>query len=157
MDNIVAKVIEKLNDRQQNSLSVSLSSNQTFSKKQLLYHEHIIVKNVQIDQLYQLANHEKTEWVGWVNEGLSLCNKFHFHLEDGFWQLVPDDLLLKWPIYFYDSHQVQILSVREHVITYETVANLPDNSKLIKFKRQLLTDYAKEICLKKNIAILRRI
>ena len=157
MDKIVARVIEKLKDRQKNRLTITLSSSQTFSKKKLLYHEQIIVKNVQIDQLYQLANHEKTEWVGWVNEGLSLCNKFHFHLEDGFWQLVPDDLLLKWPIYFYDSHQVQILSVREHVITYETVANLPDNSNLIKFKRQLLTDYAKEICLKKNIAILERV
>lgn len=157
MDKIVMKVLDILSKRQTNSMTFYINSNQPFSKTGFLYHKHIKVKEATIQELHQLVNHVTNDWVCWINEGLTLNNQFHFYLTKDLWQVIPKDLLLNWPILFYDSNGFPIKALKEHVITYEAVATIPSNSYLIKFNDQLLTDYAKEMCLKNSIKILERV
>lgn len=156
MDEIIKVVIQKLQKREQQILTIDFSDDHAFNSSCFLDYKNIHVHSLPLLMLNKLINFEECEFVNWIVEGITYDVTFHFYISKAMCALVPMELITKWPIHIYDNQNRKIQAISQKAITYRDMAFLAENSILFLMPSQLITDLAYEMVEKKQIKLIER-
>lgn len=156
MDDIIKKVIEKLLERENSVLTYNYNAQNSYAKSIFLDHQTIQITEMNAVILEKIVSLEDHPFVSWILDGIDYGVDFHFYLSTSIIQLIPLELLIKWPIKIYNKNNQRIIACPKKAITYKEMMSLPNETILIKTKSQIITDLALEVEQKKQIEIIER-
>lgn len=156
MDDIIKKVIEKLLKREEKILTWDYNTENSYNKNVFLEYQTIHIKEMNAIALQKIVNLEEHPFVSWVLDGIHYDVDFHFYLSNSIIQLIPLELLTKWPIKIYNKKNQRIVACSKKAITYKEMMGFPNDAILIKTKKQIITDLAREVEEKNHIEIIER-
>lgn len=158
MDDLVNKVIELLKKRQASEATVSFNAKVSPPDEQIfINNSRVVLKSVSIDFITDLYSlNQANLWVRWLLKGIDYDVKFFLRINSQMINFVPRMMILDWPIIFFVGEQSPLIASRNQVITRNEIAALPDNSILVRYYKQIVTDEANDICRYKNITIMVR-
>ena len=153
MDNLIDEVIQRLKKRQNSSVAVSFNQQLNPPDEQVfINHEKVILENTSINLIYDLYLMNKNNpWVSWLLQGIRYGERFFLKINKQMVNFVPRMMVLDWPLVFVVGDNQPLIAIRGRVISRSELAALPDNSILVKYHKQFITDEAQEICRYKNI------
>lgn len=155
MDDLVNQVIQRLKDRQNSSKTISFNQQITPPDEQVfINHEKVILEDVSISFVIDLYSVKKDNpWVSWILQGIKYGVHFFIKIDKQMVNFIPRMMVLDWPIIFVVGDKSPLIASRSRVISRGEIAALPDNSILVKYHKQFITDEAEDICRYKNIKV----
>lgn len=155
MDDLIEKVIQRLKERQNSSTTVSFNQQINPPDEQVfINHEKVILEDVSVNFVIDLYSMKKDNpWVTWMLLGMKYGVRFFIKINKQMVNFIPRMMVLDWPIIFVVGDKSPLIASRSRVISRGEIAALPDNSILVKYYKQFITDEAKEICQYKNIIV----
>lgn len=159
-EKLVSLIVKKLIKRQKSTLFLSLSkpfSSQERGETDFLQHYTIYLSNVTSTFLQNLVTQDTTDpWVKWLLQAYQYDCQIILHIPFDAAFLIPKKLLLKWPIKLVSNDNRQYIMLKENILTYEKIMNIPPNSILLLYEKQRFTSLAKEALEKQKISLLER-
>lgn len=156
MDKLIEAIVKKLTERETNVLTVNFQKENEYTVKSFLENKEIHIIGVNSIMLKKMTDLLEDDFVAWIMEGISYGVIFHFHLSSSTYNIIPIEILVKWPVKVYSEKKERILAFTNKAITYKEMVCLPDSSIVMLTKNQLVTDLAKEVQDKKRIKVVER-
>lgn len=158
MNDLVNKVIERLKKRRASEATVSFNAKVNPPDEQIFIdNSRVILESVSIDFITDLYSlNQANLWVKWLLKGIDYGVKFFLKINSQMINFVPRMMILDWPVIFCVGDQSPLIASRNKVINRTEIAALPDNSILVRYYKQVITDEASDICRYKNITIMVR-
>lgn len=155
MDDLVEKVMQRLKQRQQSSATVSFKQQINPPDEQIfINHEKVILEDVTVNLIVDLYSMKKDKpWVSWILLGIKYGVQFFFKINQQMVNFIPRMMVLDWPIIFVVGDQSPLIASRSQMISRGEIAAWPDNSILVKYYKQFITDEGRDICRYKNIIV----
>ncbi|KRK47245.1 PduM family microcompartment protein [Secundilactobacillus kimchicus] len=155
MDNLMARVVEKIQQRQTQFHQVVYS--ETLNAPEI----QVFIDNANVDvmttplnflrDLYQLNS--DNDWVKWVMKGFEYDIQFRFEVSDEVSRFIPIKMIRDWPLLFVVDAKRPVYSLEEHVISRGRIAQLPDQSVVVLLRNQNLTSEAADLVRSKDIQL----
>lgn len=156
MDEIVKKVIARLEEREHSVLTYDYGTQNYYSKDNFLDYQTIRIKGINAIILQKITSLKEEQFVSWLLDGIHYGINFHFYLSTSIYQLIPLELLMKWPIKIYNEKNQRVIFCPKKAITYKEMMSFPIASILMKTHTQIITDLAIEAKEKQHIEIIER-
>lgn len=155
MDDLIEEVIQRLKERQNSETTVTFDQQINPPDEQtFINHEKVILEDTSISfiaDLYSMKN--DNPWVAWILQGIKYGVRFFIKIDKQMVSFIPRMMVLDWPIIFVVGDKSPLIASRGRIISRGEIAAFPDNSILVKYYKQFLTDEAKNICRYKNITV----
>lgn len=153
MNDLMAKIMKKIQDRQKQFHSVTYSETLGAPETQ------VFVDNANIDvmtvplsfitDLYSL--NRENAWVRWVMKGFEYDIKFRFEVSEEVSRFIPQRMILDWPLLFVVDAKHPVYAFRSRLVARSDIAKIADQSVLVLTKDQKPTSEAMELVNSKNI------
>lgn len=156
MDQLIEAIVKKLAEREKKILTIHFQDENDYTVKSFIDNKDIHIFGINSIVLKKMTSLLEDDFVAWITEGISYGVVFHFHLSSSMYNLIPIELLIKWPVKVYNEKNERVVAFTSKAITYKSMVCLPDASVVVLVRRQLITALAKEVQEKKQITVVER-
>ncbi len=158
MDNLVAQVMKKLDERDQTIFRCAYVKNITPPDNDIfLDHGQVFLQNVAINLVFNLYSMNQQDlWVAWILDGISYDVNFRLMITQQMINFIPRMMVLDWPMLFVVDNKRPLIASRNRIISRSELAAFPDESIIIQSQNQKMTADAIDICRIKNLKIKMR-
>lgn len=160
MEGLIQEIIQRLKIRENQVLDVNyqpIFDREAQNTRDFLYHKKVYIHRVSSIFVHNIYRGKiEDPWVQWLLTSFDYgC---HVTLELAFSQLelLPQELLLNYPLTVCDKKGHQYLAINKHILTYQDVYHLPVNSFLVVTGHQQVTALAQEELQRLKIIQLER-
>lgn len=158
LDQLIKTVTQILAQRAEQALTVSIEDDCP-DESVFLTHQTVILEHVDVLFLKTLATLDTTanDWAQWFQKGFNYGINFEIRMGFADVNLIPWQLLTKWPVRLISKDQQPIVVIDKPYITYADVMFMKQTNILVKLRKQKLTALAADALAKSQIQIIERI
>lgn len=160
MEEIVQYIIQKLTNREKQTLTLSSKTNfsdANTNRRYYLEHKHIILTDVGVLALNQVLNKENNcQLTPFLYDALDYDCHVKLQLSFDYPDLIEKEVLLDSTFEIRNYQNKTYRSISRKFITYKDVALFDSSIILIIFKEQHITDLAKEQLEKNKVVYFER-
>lgn len=159
MDELVERIISIINQREQNTLSLSCRTPSHIDQgiRGFLYNKQIHLTEVDILFLERFIRKDSEDsLVKWLYQSYDYDCHLTFELAFSNTDLIPIELFNECSVKLVNKQGKQYISFPQKIITYQKAAMLTQDHILLVASKQLMTDLAKERLQEKKVAVVER-
>jgi len=158
LEQLVAQVLDKLRQREQQSYDCTYEQTATVPSAQLfLDNANVTVENVSIELITSLYRLDfSNPWVAWLLQGIDYQVHLQLVINELAINFVPRKMLLDWPIQIVTTHQQPLNALHGHQLSRVALAALPDQTILVVTPQQRLTAEATDVLAVKQMKLQMR-
>lgn len=156
MDQLIEAIVKKLTEREKKVVTIHFQDENDYTSKRFIENKEMHIFGINSIVLKKMTSLLEDDFVSWIIEGISYGVIFHFHLSSSTYNLIPIEVLIKWPVKVYNEKNERVIAFTNKAITYKSMICLPDASVIVLAKGQIVTGLAKEVQEKKRIKVVER-
>lgn len=155
VDEIMAKVLEKIKQRQTESIKITYSDTKSAPDITVFVNNATVdIMNVPLQLIVDMYGmNTENEWIKWISKGFEYDVQFRFEVSTQVSKFIPLRMVRDWPVLFVVDAFRPVYSVTNRTIARKEVAGLPDNAVIVALADQKMTADAEEIVRSKDIQL----
>ncbi|GEK27852.1 PduM family microcompartment protein [Furfurilactobacillus siliginis] len=157
IDQLVNLVVARLQRRFHSQRTVDFTDIMTIDDRVLVDNARITVDDVSVFALKKLMMLDEDDaFTRFVLAGIGLGTDVTLRVNFAEVNLIPEKLIVDWPVKIELATQQQVVSVPGRFLTRSDIMNLPEQAVLIKTRSQLLTQLAEDTVRQQKIQVMER-
>lgn len=156
LDQLIKTVTQILAQRAEQALTVSIEDDCP-DESVFLTHQTVILEHVDVLFLKTLVTLDTTanDWAQWFQKGFNYGINFEIRMGFADVNLIPWQLLTKWPVRLISKDQQPIVVIDKPYITYADVMFMKQTNILVKLRKQKLTALAADALARVRYRLLK--